>query len=160
MSRRQRSTSVPVSGHGVKCSGSGHGPPRRMEADGRRSAQHHDDRVGDLAAAVKLHRYVKVRLPGRIQERRPRMGIRLALRQAAIAGKLDERVNEMTEPADELRRPRQPDQRDDGGRIRVAQRAKRGHRAQQVAQLQRAKHGNALRTAVPQVEPRHQNRPR
>jgi hypothetical protein len=71
-----------------------------------------------------------------------------------VAGEGEEVVDVAAEALRKLTRPRQPDQRDARFGQGHAQRAQRRHRAQHVAQLQRAKHHDVAR-----VDPLEQGHP-
>ena len=92
------------------------------------------------------------RLPGRrpslrielaVRERQLFVRVGLAVRQRRVPGELDEFVEVRAVTADELTRPRQADQRDVSIGNCEAQRAKRGHGAEEIAEPQCAKNRDA-----------------
>jgi hypothetical protein len=92
---------------------------------------------------MQLQRKVEVAL-ARILDERFQAPLRIGpLRQCRVPGKFEEAVDIAGKPRGKIPRPGQPDQRYFLVRESCAQRAKRGHHAKQVAQLEGTKHGHA-----------------
>ena len=102
----------------------------------------HQQRVDDLAAAVHLQREVESGGTHAVEERGQRRGSASALRQPGKTREFDEGIDVALETRDELARPRQADQRHARRRVLALERAQRRHGAQEIAQLQGAKHGD------------------
>jgi hypothetical protein len=118
---------------------------RRVEAGAGFRAQRCNDRVREFTAAMHLDREVVANCLRLAEKARERCDIRLALGQPRKPGELDETIDETRESRHECLRPRQPDQRDLGIGKTASHRAKRWDRAEQVAELQCAKHRDPAR---------------
>ena len=107
-----------------------------------------DDIVRDAAAAMQLNRKIEAPRAQRARNAGRCASVSCCSGKPIAPGNTINSSTQMRVSLDERRGPRQADQRDMRMRIRLPQRAQRGHGAQHVAELQRAKDDDALDAAA------------